>query len=114
MNVLGITPLQQYIVKQVQLGNSYESIADELHETVYEVVHQEMLAYSVLSKRWKKKEIEVRKVLSGMLLLLLSFVGIFESQVLDDLTIERAMRAKPTRVSKARRREIEDLATIDV
>ena len=114
MNILGLTPLQARIVKQVQLGDSYESIAEASGETVYEVIHQEMLAYSILSSRWNKKVVEVRKIISGMLLIALSFVSIFESQILDDQLVERAMRAKTTRVSRARRRDIDDFTIIDV
>ena len=112
MRVLGITSLQQYVVKQVQLGDSYEQIAEATGETVYEIIHQEMLAYSVLAGRWNKKEVEIRKILSGILLLFLSFVSVFESQILDDQFIERATRT--VRTTRVKRREIDDFATLDV
>lgn len=114
MRVLGITELQQYVVKQVQLGDSYEQIAEATGETVYEIIHQEMLAYSVLARRWKKREVEVRKIISTMLLLFLSFVSVFESQILDEQLVERAIRVRTTKTTRARRREIDDFAIIDV
>lgn len=111
MSVLGLTSRQCEVVKKLQLGFDYAEISRELMITEQSVVEEEMIAMAILSRRWRKSEIEVRDMLKGLLLIFLSLLPIVEG-----FKVERALKIKTSssKVIRSKRQEIDDFAILDV
>ena len=79
MQLLGLTYTQTEIVKSTQTGECYDSIAQRLGMNRYDVVREDLTALAVLSSRWRMKEIDVKRKLSAMFLLVLCLVSSYHT-----------------------------------
>ncbi len=97
MIVLGLTRLQQEILKSRRDGIDCADIASALNVSETDAVYEEMLAMSVMSQRWNRTELEVSKILKAILLILISL-----TPLVQDIQIERPMRARTSRSKTSR------------
>ena len=111
MILLGVTSLQSEVLRQVNKGRSYRDIATDLNISEANVIYEEMSALATLSRRWSKSERDVKQMLCGILLILLSILPVFE-----DLHIDRALRVKSSssRTVRNKRDTIPDILPLDV
>lgn len=71
MQFLGLTNRQSEVVRLVYSGGSYSEVGQALSMSEREVICEEFIALSILSERWKEKEVDVKKQLKSMFLLVL-------------------------------------------
>jgi hypothetical protein len=113
INVLGINATQARIVKLLQSGYSYSEVSETLGISEYDVIHNEMTAYSNLSERWSKKESDVRRVLATMLMILLSLMPIMRTAMhIDSHSVDRAIRVRVTSRAKRGKDSFDDELTL--
>lgn len=71
MRILGLTQRQSDIVKAVHKGENYSQIGDRLGINERIVIRDEFIALSILSERWQKEEVDVKKQFKSMFLIAL-------------------------------------------
>lgn len=71
MRILGLTQRQSDIVKAVHNGENYSDIGEKLGINERIVIRDEFIALSILSERWKKEEVDVKKQFKSMFLIAL-------------------------------------------
>jgi hypothetical protein len=71
MRILGLTQRQSDIVKAVHNGENYSEIGERLGINERIVIRDEFIALSILSDRWKKEEVDVKKQFKSLFLVAL-------------------------------------------
>lgn len=71
MRILGLTQRQTDIVEAVHKGETYSEIGERLGINERIVIRDEFIALSILSERWQREEVDVKKQFKSLFLIAL-------------------------------------------
>lgn len=111
MIILGLTKQQTYVLKHLKLGDGYLVIASYLGISASDVLFEEEEALFILTQRWRLREVDVRRIIATMFLIVLSVTPIFNG----NMEVNRAIRGRSSLATIRNKESVNnDLILIDV